>query len=78
MDKNDVFWRELGFAIQSERLAKRLTQQELADRISTTRTCVANWESGRRKINIVELQKVCKALDADTNEMLEKVSQYIK
>jgi len=32
--------------LKAERQGKRLTQQELADRIKTTNTCISNWEKG--------------------------------
>ena len=78
MDKNnEKFWVELGNLLKDERIAKRITQQELADKVGCTRNCIANWETGRRTIDIVDLCKICSVMNLDVNEIIEKVSKYV-
>ena len=73
----EKFWVELGNVIKDARIDKRLTQQELADKMNISRNCIGNWESGRRKIDIVELQKLCKALGVKTDDLIAKVEKYV-
>lgn len=37
--------------IKELRKRERLTQQELADKMQTTRVTVSNWETGRHALN---------------------------
>lgn len=40
------FYKKLGVNLRYARLARRMTQQELADRVDTTRQAIANIEAG--------------------------------
>lgn len=48
--------RELGIKLKSLRKAKGLTQQQVADQFDLSRTTISNYEIGRRKPTINELQ----------------------
>ena len=54
----------LGFKIKVARIAKGLTQQELADKINKTRPLVSHIEQ-TGKVNSYTLAKICKALQID-------------
>lgn len=47
---------DIGIKLKSLRKAKRMTQQEVADRFGLSRTTISNYEIGRRKPTIQELQ----------------------
>lgn len=58
--------------LKNARLEKKLTQKELADKITelgrkTSNTAIANWESGLNKPDIDTLELICKILDKDGN-----------
>lgn len=48
--------QEIGLKLKSLRKAKKLTQQEVAERFGLSRTTISNYEIGRRKPTINELQ----------------------
>ena len=54
-----------GEALQRARQNKELTQQELADMVSTSRSAIANWEAGRRLPDMVMIERLSKCLDVD-------------
>lgn len=54
-----------GEALQWARQNKELTQQQLADMVSTSRSAIANWEAGRRLPDMVMIERLSKCLDVD-------------
>ena len=54
-----------GEALQRARQNKELTQQQLADMVSTSRSAIANWEAGRRLPDMVMIERLSKCLDVD-------------
>ncbi len=48
--------REIGLKLKALRKAKMLSQQEVADKFGLSRTTISNYEIGRRKPTIYELQ----------------------
>ncbi len=59
-----------GAAIKSLREAKRLTQEELAERIHVSAKAVSKWETGKGFPDISLLQPLAKALDISVIELL--------
>lgn len=49
--------QEIGLKLKSLRKAKHMTQQEVAERFGLSRTTISNYEIGRRKPTIQELQQ---------------------
>ena len=48
--------QEIGLKLQSLRKARGLTQQDVAERFGLSRTTISNYEIGRRRPTITELQ----------------------
>ena len=59
-----------GAAIKSLREAKRLTQEELAERIHVSAKAVSKWETGKGFPDISLLEPLAKALDVSVIELL--------
>lgn len=62
----------LNIKIKEARLEKKMTQKELANRLTklnrkTSNTAIANWESGLNSPDVETLQLICKILDKDGN-----------
>ncbi|HEU5151524.1 MAG TPA: helix-turn-helix transcriptional regulator [Iamia sp.] len=64
-----------------QRLAQRLRelredaglrQVELAERLGVTQSFVSNVENGERRLDLIELRQVCRALDADLVELVRE------
>ena len=55
---------ELGEKIAELRHKKHMSQEELAEKVHTSRTAIARYESGKyNRYNIITLTKIAKALD---------------
>ncbi|MEW5701575.1 MAG: helix-turn-helix transcriptional regulator [Candidatus Zixiibacteriota bacterium] len=70
-------YRTVGKAIAEARrnAARRLTQQQLADRTGgeLTRSAVANIESGRQRLAVHHLYLIARGLDVDPARLLPSV-----
>jgi len=54
------------------RVDKSLTQRELADQVGVTESTIANWESGRRRLDwLVRSKKLCGALSCKLEDLVE-------
>ena len=62
--------RDIGKNIKELRCAKRLTQEELGERLHVTRQTVSNYENGRTRPDIDMLLDIAAALDTDANALL--------
>lgn len=60
-------------ALIDARQAAGLTQTELAQRLRCHQSLVARIESGERRIDVVELVVLSRALGADASEVLRQV-----
>jgi transcriptional regulator with XRE-family HTH domain len=59
-DKN--FLRDLGYRIREHRLARRWTQEDLADRCNLHRTFIGSVERGERNVSLLNLRHIAKVL----------------
>ena len=74
---------QIGIRLQELRKARKLTQQELADKMGVSRATVSNYEVGRRAPHISELQRFAEfygvGLDyfgvASTDEIFDLLSR---
>ncbi|MEM7058966.1 MAG: helix-turn-helix transcriptional regulator [Pseudomonadota bacterium] len=60
-------------ALVEARLARGLTQSELAERLGCHQSFVARIETEQRRIDVSELVILCRALEADPVVILRKV-----
>ena len=67
----DQFLIDLGNAIREKRLANSLSQEQLAEKAKLHRTYIGMVERAERNITILNLLKICQALDISLNELLE-------
>jgi len=56
--------------IREARMAKNLTQMNLADALGVSYQAVSNWERGNSMPDISKLEDLCNALDISVNELL--------
>jgi transcriptional regulator with XRE-family HTH domain len=55
------------------RLSKKLSQAAVAKRLGLPQSFVAKYETGERKLNVVEYCDVARAMDADPVELLAEL-----
>ena len=58
----------LGLHIKKLRNEKGISQEELANRAELDRTYITSVEKGRRNISIVNIEKICNALNVSLKE----------
>lgn len=56
---------DIGGKLKTLRKGRKLTQQELADRLGVTRATVSNYEVGRRTPHLSELQRFAEFYGVD-------------
>ena len=69
--------KEIGKFISKYRKEKKLTQQELADKLGVTDRAVSHWENGRRLPDYSILKPLSEELGVSVNEILtgEKINE---
>jgi transcriptional regulator with XRE-family HTH domain len=69
-DKKGVFYMTLGEKIQQQRKSKKLSQEELAARITISRQAVSKWELGESKPDIDNIIQLSKLFGVTTDYLL--------
>jgi transcriptional regulator with XRE-family HTH domain len=64
--------------LKNERLKSKMTQKELSESIGVDQTIVSKIEHCIRRIDVIELMMICKALQIDLNSFLKDVEEKIK
>ena len=67
------FNRKVGEVLQRIRKEKRLTQQQVADRIGRERSAYGYYETGRTAVDIETFKKICEALNTDPYAILREL-----
>ena len=55
-----------------------LTQSELASRLSRDQTFVSKYETGERRLDILELRDVCRALSVDFKDFVRALDAELR
>jgi transcriptional regulator with XRE-family HTH domain len=66
-------YRQLGAKIQSIRECLGWTQDELAKKVGLTRTSITNFEAGRQRILLHDLDKFAKAFNMDHRTIMKGI-----
>ena len=67
--------RDIGKNIKSLREEKKLSQDQLAEKLFVTRQTVSNYETGRSRPDVEMLQKIAEVLDTDVNTVIYGVEE---
>lgn len=62
----------IGRNIAHARVSAGLTQQQLADVLSTNRTTITQYETGARKPSLDRLQQIATALETTVSELTKE------
>jgi len=68
-DENDIRLR-FGRRVRQLRLARRLSQEELAFRAGLHRTYVSSTERGQRNVGLLNIERLAKALGVQPSELI--------
>lgn len=70
MKVKSLFYRELGQTIRKTRLASKLTQQALADKICISRPSLNHIEAGKQRVQVHQLIRIASVLQISIEELL--------
>lgn len=60
------------------RVKAGLTQAELAARIGKDQTFVSKYESGVRRLDVLELRDICQAIGVSFEEFVKRLEKVLK
>lgn len=64
--------------IKDARLAADLTQTQLAKRLGTQQSFVSKYESGERRLDVLELREICQALGVRFDEFMARLDKVLR
>ena len=74
---NDKITMALADELKVMRQNASFSQQDVADRVGTTRSRISNYEMGRRDIPLDLFFKICDVCSADAYAVLDRVRKYV-
>lgn len=66
-------YERLRRALADARLEQGLTQFDVASRLSKPQSYVSKYETGERRLDVVEFLEVCEAMTIDADSILSKL-----
>ena len=67
--------KKLVVLLRGVRVEAGLTQSELASRLGTDQTFISKYESGERRLDILELREVCQVIGIDFVAFIRKLDK---
>jgi transcriptional regulator with XRE-family HTH domain len=64
--------------LKQTRLDAGLTQAQMAKKLGQPQSFVSKYESGERRLDILELKQVCRACNISTPNFLNRLEQFGK
>lgn len=64
-------YKKFGENVKKYRIAKNLSQEELAEKANLHRTYISSLERGQRSISLKNIEKISRALDINEKELFE-------
>jgi transcriptional regulator with XRE-family HTH domain len=74
----DDFYSELGDRIKTERLKRKINQEELGSQLDLTRASIINLEKGRHRPSIYQLIMIANFFDIDYTNLIPVVTEKQK
>jgi transcriptional regulator with XRE-family HTH domain len=68
---HDHRYQPIGPELKRLRKERGRLQQEMADRLERTQTFVSKYESGERRLDVIELLDVLRALEVDPHAFVD-------
>ena len=66
--------KKIGAYLAKERRAKKISQQQLADRLGVSKTAVHYWETGKRTIYADQMLEYCETIGIDPQDLIRSVT----
>lgn len=75
MDERERIGRHLRRLLRELRTEGGLTQVELAERLDEPQSFVSKYESGERRLDVLELREVCNALGISLIDFIDRLER---
>lgn len=75
---DNVKYREIGYRIAIAREEVGLNQKELAERLGISQATLSNYEKGKRRIYLPQLQKIAEALGRPLDYFLQPIDPVVE
>jgi transcriptional regulator with XRE-family HTH domain len=62
----------LASLLRQVRMNANLTQSQLAEKIGQTQSYVSKYESGEQRLDLIELESVCNAVNISLTDFVER------
>ena len=59
--------------LKEKRIKSGLTQKEIASRLKKPQSFISKYESGQRRIDVIEYMEICIALDMDPTQFMNEI-----
>ena len=66
--------KKIGAYLAKERKAKKLSQNQVAEKMDVTKTAISYWETGKRVINADQMLNYCEVLGVDPQDLVREVT----
>lgn len=64
--------------LREMRVEAGVTQVELAERIERDQTFVSKYESGQRRLDLLEVREICQAIGLSLEEFVKRLEKALK
>jgi transcriptional regulator with XRE-family HTH domain len=64
--------------LREMRIEANLTQVDLAVRIEKDQAYVSRYESGQRRLDVLEVREICQAIGSTLEEFVERLEKTLK
>lgn len=64
--------------LEAARMGAGLARQQIAERMSTDELHVREWESGKRQIDLVELNVFCRAIGISMSRFIDELEAKLE
>lgn len=74
----EIQQRQLRSLLRKARISAGLRQSDLAKKLHTPQSFISKYESGERRLDVIELRQVCQALQISLQEFIRKFEAELK
>lgn len=72
-NKDEILYQHLIQIIREERLVKNISQSELSEQIGRPQSFISKYENGQRRIDPIQLIRICNALGIHASNIIDKL-----
>jgi transcriptional regulator with XRE-family HTH domain len=73
-----MIYKNIGKMIQKAREEAGLSQEELSSRLGYTQAALSNYELGKRRLYLANIEQIAKELNKPLNYFLEDTAEVVK